>query len=67
MVDAAKKNARAEPGAPIPGQSGELAQRVMAALAGLQYGSIEIVVHAGKVVQISRTEKTRFESVAERR
>ena len=33
----------------------------------LRFGVVQIVVHDGKVVQISRTEKTRFEGDTERR
>ena len=67
MVGETKKDARAQPTRPVPVRSDETVQRLMAALEGLRYGSIEIVVHDGKVVQISRTEKTRFESPAQRR
>jgi hypothetical protein len=35
---------------------------IVAALHGLRYGSIEIVVHDAKVVQIERRERLRFES-----
>jgi hypothetical protein len=34
--------------------------RIQAALAGLRYGTIEIVVHEGRIVQIGRTEKLRL-------
>lgn len=44
---------RAEPDA--------LRQRIMGALRGLQFGSVEIVVHNGRVVQIERREKVRLE------
>ena len=36
-------------------------QRVAAALRGLRYGSVEIVVHDGRVVQIERREKWRMD------
>ena len=39
-----------------------LENRILAALAGLQYGAVEITVHEGKVVQIERREKFRFSS-----
>lgn len=38
-----------------------LVQQVLHALRGLRYGSIELVVHDGRVVQIERKEKLRFE------
>jgi hypothetical protein len=34
------------------------------ALGGVQFGSVEIVVHEGRVVQIERREKVRWDSVA---
>jgi hypothetical protein len=34
--------------------------RIQAALAGLRYGTVEIVVHEGRIVQIGRTEKLRL-------
>ena len=38
----------------------ELTRAVLAAAKGLRWGSIEIVLHDGHVVQISRTEKKRI-------
>jgi hypothetical protein len=38
----------------------ELAEAVTHAAQGLRYGSIEVVVHDARVVQIIRTEKRRF-------
>jgi hypothetical protein len=37
----------------------EIAGAVVEAAKGLRYGSIEVVVHEGRVVQIVRTEKRR--------
>jgi hypothetical protein len=34
---------------------------IISALAGLRFGSVEVVVHDGRVVQIIRTEKLRLE------
>ena len=31
---------------------------------GLRFGAIQVVVHDGRVVQIERTEKTRFDAKA---
>ncbi|HEY1696028.1 MAG TPA: YezD family protein [Polyangiaceae bacterium] len=39
----------------------ELAEAVTQAARGLRYGSIEVVVHDARVVQIIRTEKRRIE------
>jgi hypothetical protein len=38
----------------------ELTKAVTAAARGLRYGSIEVVVHDARVVQIIRTEKRRI-------
>ncbi|HET6474255.1 MAG TPA: YezD family protein [Pseudomonadales bacterium] len=35
-------------------------EQIAALIAGLRYGTIEIVVHDGRVVQIQRKEKFRF-------
>jgi hypothetical protein len=37
----------------------ELAEAVIEAARGLRYGSIEVVVHEARVVQVVRTEKRR--------
>ncbi|WP_341918523.1 YezD family protein [Hydrocarboniphaga effusa] len=48
-----------------------LAERIVQAIRGLRYGSVEIVVHDGRVVQFERRERVRFdrneESTAPRR
>ncbi len=41
--------------------SPDLVQQVLRALRGIRYGSIELVIHDGRVVQIERKEKLRFE------
>jgi hypothetical protein len=38
----------------------EVAQEVLKAIKSLQFGSIEIIVHEGKVTQIELREKVRF-------
>ncbi len=35
-------------------------EQIRAALAGIRFGSVEIVIHDGKVVQIERKEKVRL-------
>ena len=40
---------------------------IVRSLRGLRFGSLEVVVHDGKVVQIQRTEKLRVESGSEGR
>lgn len=36
-------------------------QAILLALKGIRYGSVEIMVHDSRVVQIERKEKTRFD------
>ena len=43
-------------------QSQNIAQQIMAILQGIRFGSIEIVVHDGRIVQIDRHEKFRIKS-----
>ena len=42
-------------------------RRVLSALRGLRFGSIEVVVHDGRIVQIERREKVRLEETDRRR
>jgi hypothetical protein len=37
------------------------------AVAGLKYGTVQIVVHDGRIVQIERTERFRYEGSVEGR
>jgi hypothetical protein len=41
--------------------SDDLVQRVLHAIEGIHYGSVEIVIHDSRVVQIERKEKLRFD------
>jgi hypothetical protein len=43
------------------GESDTLKQ-IARSIYGLRYGSVEITVHAGRVVQLERREKTRLEA-----
>lgn len=45
-------------------QSRNIAQQIMAILQGIRFGSIEIVVHDGRIVQIDKHEKFRVKSQA---
>jgi hypothetical protein len=38
--------------------------RILSSVNGLEYGTVQIVVHDGRIVQIERTERKRFESEA---
>ncbi len=39
-----------------------IASQIASALKGLRFGSVEIVIHESKVVQIERKEKLRFDN-----
>ena len=39
---------------------GDVQEQILRAVAGITYGSVEIVVHGAKVVQIEVREKLRF-------
>jgi hypothetical protein len=38
----------------------EVVRRILRALSGLEYGSVEIIIQDSKVVQIERTQRSRF-------
>ena len=40
-------------------------ERISDSIAGLKYGHVQITVHDGKIVQIDRLERRRFESNGE--
>ena len=40
----------------------EIADQIVSVLQGIRFGSVEIVIHDGKVVQIERKEKIRFDA-----
>ena len=42
----------------------DLAHKILLAIKDLRFGSVEIVIHDSKVVQIERTEKLRVEADA---
>ncbi|UUZ78981.1 YezD family protein [Paenibacillus sp. P26] len=37
-------------------------KRIVQSVNGLEYGTVQIVVHDGRIVQIERTERRRFET-----
>ena len=41
-----------------------VANQIAIALEGIRFGSVEIIIHEGKVVQIERKEKLRFDQKA---
>ena len=49
-----------------PGTEGDLdlEQQILRAIKHVRYGSVEIIIHDSKVVQIERKEKIRFDNGA---
>ncbi|MDD5460971.1 MAG: DUF2292 domain-containing protein [Methylococcales bacterium] len=43
-------------------QTLNLVNQIAAALQGIRFGSVEIIIHESKVVQIERKEKLRFDT-----
>jgi hypothetical protein len=41
-------------------------ERIASSLNGLEYGTVQIVVHDGTIMQIDRTERRRFEAASTR-
>ncbi len=41
-------------------------QAILLALKGIRFGSVEIIIHDSRVVQIERKEKTRFDGTRTR-
>lgn len=39
-------------------------ERIAQTLSGLEYGSVQIIVHDGAIVQVEKTERRRYESSA---
>jgi hypothetical protein len=37
-------------------------KRILQSINGLEYGTVQIIVHDGRIVQIERTERKRFDS-----
>lgn len=42
----------------------DIAQKILTAIEGIHYGSLEIIIHDSKVVQIERREKVRLDQDA---
>ncbi|MFI5183588.1 MAG: YezD family protein [Vicinamibacteria bacterium] len=51
--------------ADTPGGSWE--RQVIEAVRGIRYGSVEVVIHDGRIVHIERREKVRLEEASRRR
>lgn len=42
-------------------------ERITEAVTGLKYGTVQIVVHDGRIVQIERTERFRYEGSSDKK
>lgn len=42
-------------------------ERIVGSVRGMEYGSVNIIVHDGRIVQIERTERKRFDAFAQNR
>ena len=40
----------------------DIVEQIALVLQGIRFGSVEIVIHEGKIVQIERKEKLRFDT-----
>ncbi len=45
----------------MPQSEDALVSRILELVRGIRFGSVEVVVHEGKVVQIERREKVRLD------
>ena len=55
MISDPRKRSQAQP-------TTEILDQIALVLQGIRFGSVEIVIHDGKIVQIERKEKLRFDS-----
>lgn len=54
------------PNEPVDETHRDLTQKILRALQEIRYGSVEIIVHDSKVVQIERREKIRIDTNSSR-
>lgn len=47
-------------GHPATRVSPDIKREILSAIANIEYGSVEVIIHDGKVVQIERREKIRI-------
>jgi len=40
----------------------DIEQQILNAIANIKYGAVEVLIHDSRVVQIERSEKTRFDT-----
>lgn len=55
MISDTRKHSKAQ-------LTAEIADQIASFLQGIRFGSVEIIIHEGKVVQIERKEKLRFDT-----
>ena len=70
VYDPAQARIEAESVKAIPPSAGDdtaLTQEILRAIAGIRYGSVEVTIHEGRVVQIECREKIRLGGEAPRR
>jgi hypothetical protein len=48
--------------APAQDRDLDIKERILRAIQGIRYGSVEIVIHDSRIVQIERREKIRFDA-----
>jgi hypothetical protein len=60
MSDGVVNTASRKPGLSAENLTRGTLEAIAAQLSGMSYGSLLITVHDGRVVQLERTEKTRF-------
>jgi hypothetical protein len=46
---------------PVTESGAEVVRALLKAVEGIRYGSVELIIHDGKVVQIDRREKVRLD------
>ena len=43
-----------------PTENIAIEEHIIEAIRGIKYGAVEVVIHDSKIVQVEKTEKTRF-------
>jgi hypothetical protein len=60
MNDAVSRALHVVPAPDSPSAEGH-EEAVLAAMRGIRFGSVEVIIHEGRIVQINRVEKVRME------
>jgi len=53
-----------DPKASQEAQKNRIEQEILGAIRGISYGSVEVIIHDSRIVQILRKEKLRFDQKA---